>query len=246
MSIALENGIAVLDYISSKRASSVTEIANEIGLHKSTVSRIIKTFIKRNMVDYNRNSKMYSIGPAILLMSNRYYKSHNIVGRIRNAMITISKKMGESVHLCALSNDSAIVVDQAEEGASRLAVNAKIGNREPLHASSVGKCLLAFVDETIRDEMLDNYDYQRFTTKTICDEKSLIAELQKIKKLGYAIDNNELSLDIKCVAVPIINNMGSCIYSLGISGTNSNMTQDKIQKLISIMSKVTNALKEEL
>lgn len=245
MSIALENGIAVLEYISSKRASSVTEIADAIGLHKSTVSRIIKTFMQLNMVDFNRISRMYSVGPAILQMSNRYYKSHNIVGRIKNAMISISKKMGESVHLCALSNDSAVVVDQAE-GASSLAVNAKIGNREPLHASSVGKCLLAFVDESVRDEMLKDYNYRRFTDKTICDEKALVAELQKIKKLGYAIDNNELSADIKCVAVPIINNSGRCIYSLGVSGTNSNMTQDKMQNMINLMSKISKALKEEI
>lgn len=245
MSLALENGIAVLDYISSKRVSSITEIANELGLHKSTVSRIIKTFIKRNMVDFNRVSRMYSVGPAILQMSNRYYKSHNIVGRIKNAMQNLANQMGESVHLCALSNASAVVVEQVE-GANRLVVNAKIGNCEPMHSSSVGKCLLAFVDDSIRNDMLNQYTYTRFTDKTICDERSLNVELNKIKEQGYAIDDNELSVDIKCVAVPIVDNSGRCIYSMGISGANSHMSQEKIQIMIEKMSAVANALKEEL
>lgn len=245
MSGALENGLAVLEYISSKRASSVTEIADALGLHKSTVSRIIKTFRKSNMVDFNRASGMYSVGPAILQMSSRYYKSHNIVSKIKSAMLTISRQTGESVHLCALSNDSAVVVEQVE-GANKLVANAKIGNREPLHASSVGKCLLAFVDDSIRIDMLENYVFTRFTEKTICDKERLIKELKKIKTVGYALDDNELSEGIRCVAVPIIDNTGSCIYSMGISGSNRHMTAHNIQIMIERMTSIAKALKEEL
>ncbi len=230
MSQALENGIAVLEYISSKRASTITEIADALDLHKSTISRIIKTFIAKNMVDYNRASRMYGIGPAILQMSSRYYKSHSIVSQIKNIMLLLSRQTGESVHLCALSNDSAVVVEQVE-GASRLVVNAKVGNREPLHASSVGKCLLAYASVEEQAAMLAHYNYKRFTAKTISSEKQLLSELQEIRQLGYAIDDNELSIDIKCVAVPIFDIMGRCIYSIGISGANSHMNEQGIAEI---------------
>lgn len=230
MSQALENGIAVLEYISKKRASTITEIADALHLHKSTISRIVKTFIAKNMVDYNRTSRMYGIGPAILQMSNRYYKSHSIVEEVKNIMLLLSRQMGESVHLCALSNDSAVVVEQIE-GASRLVVNAKVGNREPLHASSVGKCLLAFASPEEQADMLEGYNYQRFTDKTISSRAQMLQELEKIKQLGYATDDNELSMDIKCVAVPIFDIMGRCIYSLGISGANSHISEQGIAKI---------------
>ncbi|MGI6213923.1 MAG: IclR family transcriptional regulator [Christensenellales bacterium] len=241
MSQALENGIAVLEYISSKRASTVTEIANALGLHKSTVSRIIKTFTQKNMVDYNRASKMYGVGPAILQMSSRYYKSHSIVARIKSIMETLAAQTGESVHLCALSNASAVVVEQTE-GNNRLVVNAKVGNREPLHASAVGKCLLAFASGEEQEEMLAGYDYKRYTQKTICSKEQLLAELGTIGQSGYALDDNELSVDIRCVAVPIIDSTGKCIYSLGISGANSHMTEERIVFMAQKMMESTKQL----
>jgi len=238
MSQALENGIAVLEYISKKRASTITEIADELGLHKSTISRIIKTFIAKNMVDYNRTSRMYGVGPAILQMSSRYYKSHSIVSQIKDIMLLLSRQTSESVHLCALSNDSAVVVEQVE-GASRLVVNAKVGNREPLHASSVGKCLLAFASVEEQVDMLAEYNFKRFTDKTISSKEQMLAELVKIREQGYAIDDNELSADIKCVAVPIFDIMGRCIYSIGISGANSHMNAQGIAEIAKKMMVAT-------
>lgn len=245
MSKALENGIAVLEIISSKRACTITEIAEALSLNKSTVSRIIKTFIQKDMVELNRSSRMYSIGPAILQMSNRYYKARNIIGQIKGVMENLCKQVEESVHLCALSNDVAVVVEQVES-ASRLVVNAKIGNREPLHASSVGKCLLAFVSDKEREHMLAKLQFERFTPKTICDKKTLLEELEKIRRQGFALDDNELTSDVRCVAMPIFDARGKCVYSLGVSGANSHMTPMKVREIIKKMKAAVKPLMETL
>lgn len=218
MSQALEKGIAVLEFISGKRACTVTEIASAMEINKSTVSRIIKTFVQKDMVEINRVSGMYSIGPAILQMSNNYYKSRNILGSIKAVMEVLCRQVGESVHLCALSNDGAVILEQVESS-NRLVVNAKIGNREPLFASAVGKCLLAFATEPERETMLKNIVYEKFTPSTIADEQQLLEELEKIRNNGWAADDNELSPDIKCVAVPIIGK--KYLYSLGVSAAKA-------------------------
>ncbi|HOB64557.1 MAG: IclR family transcriptional regulator [Clostridiales bacterium] len=245
MSKALEKGISVLEYISGKRACTITEIANALGMNKSTVSRIIKTFIQKDMVEINRLSGMYSVGPAILQMSSNYYKSRNILVNIKGVMETLCRQVGESVHLCALSNDGAVIVEQVESS-NRLVVNAKIGNREPLHASAVGKCLLAFTDGRERETMLAGYSYEKYTSKTITDEKTLLAELEKIKKEGFAIDDNELTPDIRCVAVPIIDTRKNCLYSLGVSGANSHMTVEKMDFIIKKLTAAVKSLMEAL
>ncbi len=245
MSKALENGLAVLEFISGKRSCTITEIANALGINKSTVSRIIKTFIQKDMVEVNRNSGMYSIGPSILQMSNNYYKGRNILGQIKGIMDALCRQVEESVHLCALSNDGAVIVEQAESS-SRLVVNAKIGNREPLHASSVGKCLLAFATDSEREHMLTNITYEKFTPNTISSEEALKKELEKIRNDGYAIDDNELSLDIRCVAVPIIDSRKKCLYSLGVSGANSHMTKEKMDFIIKKMTAAVKSLTEAL
>lgn len=245
MSKALENGIAVLEVVSSKRACTVTEIAEVLGVNKSTVSRIVKTFIAKDMIEKSRTSGMYSVGPAILQMSSRYYKVRNLAGNVKSAMEAVCRQVEESVHLCALSNDGAVVVEQVES-ASRLVVNAKIGNREPLHASSVGKCLLAYADEEERQAMLAHIGYKRFTASTITTEQGLLAELESIRRNGYSVDDNELSPDIRCVAVPVFDSRGRCIYSMGVSGANSHMTPEKIGFIVEKLTMAVRPLMETL
>ena len=87
---------------------------------------------------------------------------------------------------------------------TRLAVNAKIGNSEPLHASSVGKCLLAFCDDETQNRILDRLVLEQFTPKTIVDKSKLKQELETIKRIGLAFDDGEISLEIRCVATPIL------------------------------------------
>jgi len=245
VSKALENGIAVLEHISSKRACTVTEIAEVLGINKSTVSRIIQTFIRKDMVEKSRASGMYSVGPAILQMSNRYYKVRNLAGQVKAAMEIVCRQVEESVHLCTLSNDGAVVVEQVES-ASRLVVNAKIGNREPLHASSVGKCLLAFADVGEREAMLAHIRFERYTPNTIVTKERLLEELDQVRLEGYSLDDNELSPDIRCIAVPVFDGRGRCIYSLGVSGANSHMTAEKIHFIIEKLTMAVRPLMETL
>jgi DNA-binding IclR family transcriptional regulator len=140
-------------------------------------------------------------------------------------------EISESVHLAIASNTGAVVVEQVmSEGPS--AVNARIGHHEPLHCSSVGKCLLTFSNFAGDNELLKCVVYDKYTDKTITDEASLLTEIDKIRKNGYAVDNGELNTDIRCVAVPVFNNLGTCIYAIGVSGTAANMTEKRIEKIV--------------
>jgi DNA-binding IclR family transcriptional regulator len=129
---------------------------------------------------------------------------------------------------------------------SRLVVNAKIGNSEPLHCSSVGKCLLANANSERKTEMLSQIGYEKYTDNTIITEEALRIELDKIVERGYAIDNGELSKDIKCIAAPIFNSKGECIHALGISGAESRMTQEKITSAAALLIRVAQTVSIEL
>ena len=114
------------------------------------------------------------------------------------------------------------------------------GNREPLHASAVGKCLLAFTDGRERETMLAGYSYEKYTSKNNHRRKNASCRTREDKKEGFAIDDNELTPDIRCVAVPIIDTRKNCLYSLGVSGANSHMT---VEKMDFIIKKLTAAVK---
>lgn len=241
MSQSLERGLESMIFLSTRKSVGVTELAEELQINKSTAFRILETLQKFNMVEQNKSTSKYKLGPAILRLSEQIYKNLNIISIAKPYMIKLAEEVGESVHLCILSNDKAVIIEQIVTN-SRLIVNAKIGNNEPLNSSSVGKCLLAFTNEPMRGIILSRLNYEKFTDKTIIDAEHLIEELSIIKSHGYAIDDGEMSDEIRCIAAPIFNHLGEVIYSIGISGPNGRMTEKKVEIIISNLLIVTNAI----
>ena len=239
MAQSLKNGIDALLFLASKKSVGVTELAEALGVHKSTAFRILDTFLDANMVQKNPETSKYRLGPAILRLSEQYYNYFGIVALAKPIMTRLASEIRESVHLCVLDNNSAVVIEQALS-ASRLVVNAKIGNSEPLHCSSVGKCMLSFVPEPVRETIIADITFEQFTENTIQDEQALREELARIRQRGYAIDDEELSEGIRCVAVPMFNERGACVYSLGVSGVVSRMTQEKLDKIVPLMQRAVN------
>lgn len=245
MSQSLERGLQALLFLSTRKSIGVTELADELKINKSTAFRILETLQKFNMVEQNKQTSKYKLGPAILKCSEQLYKNLNIISLARPIMTKLAEEVGESVHLCILSNDSAVVIEQIMTN-SRLIVNAKIGNAEPLHSSSVGKCLLAYSDEQLREQIISRLTFTKYTEKTITSVERLREELSKILINGYALDDNEISDEIKCIAAPIFNHMGEVHYSMGISGPSGRMNNDKIEMIIPKLIKATNMLSIQL
>lgn len=236
MSQSLKKGIEALMFLSTRKSVGVTELAEALDINKSTAFRILDTFLEANMVEKNRETLKYKLGPAILQLSEQYYKNFNIIAAAKPLMEQLAWEIRESVHLCVCSNNSAVIIEQIMSD-SRLVVNAKIGNREPLHASSVGKCLLAFAPEEDRERMISRILFEVFTERTIRCKEDLYTEIDKVRAQGYALDDGEISSDIKCAAVPVFDCNGNCQYSLGASGAASRMTQEKLDRVIPLLKK---------
>jgi DNA-binding IclR family transcriptional regulator len=239
MSQSLKKGIDALLFLAGRKSAGVTELAEALRVNKSTAFRILDTFLEANMVEKNKDTLKYRLGPAILRLSEQYYHNFNIIESARPVMERLSAEIRESVHLCILANNSAVIIEQILSN-SRLIVNAKVGNSEPLHCSSVGKCLLAFTSEENREKMIDHITFNVFTEKTITDKEKLNEEIKRVQELGYAIDDEELSKYIRCAAVPVFDERGVCIHSLGASGAASRMTDEKINRIVPLLLKAAN------
>ena len=239
MSRSLQKGIDALLFMASRKSAGVTEVAEALKVNKSTAFRILNTFLKSNMAEKNKDTLKYRLGPAVLKLSEQYYRNFNIIENSRPVLEKLVADIHESVHLCVLANNSAVIIEQIMSS-SRLVVNAKVGNNEPLHCSAVGKCLLAFSAEEKIDAMIADLPFTAFTEKTMMDRNILRTELKRVREAGFAIDDEELSKDIKCAAVPVLNEHGACVYSLGVSGAASRMTQEKIDRIIPLMIKASD------
>lgn len=244
MSKSLERGLQSLLFLASRKSVGVTELAEELQVNKSTAYRMLETLRQFNMAEQNKASLKYKLGPAVLKLSEQLYKNLNIISIARPHMQRLADEIGESVHLCILSNDRAIVIDQIMTS-SRLTVNAKIGNNEPLHSSSVGKCLIAFSSQSAIERVLER-PFEKFTDKTIVSKEKLLAELEEIRIRGYAIDDGEISEEIRCIAVPIFNHLNEAAYSMGVSGPTSRMTAFKIETVAASLLTAGNAISVQL
>lgn len=214
---SLRRGMQALFFLSKQKSAGVTQVAEELGVNKSTAFRILETMISFNVVTQDNDTSKYKLGPGILRLSDQLVKNLDVISTAKPFMASLVEDTGESSHLCMLSNDSAVVIEQIMTD-SLLAVNAKVGNTEPVYCSSVGKCLLAFCEEDKRESILTRIDFKPYTNKTITDSEKLRKELDEIVSRGYATDDGEMSEDIMCIAAPIYNHSGIALYSVGISG----------------------------
>jgi len=241
MSQSLKTGIDALLILGTRKSVGVTELAQALDINKSTAFRILDTFLEANMVEKTKDTQKYKLGPAILKLSEQYYKNFSDIAEAKPLMNRLAEEIRESVHLCVCANSKAVVIEQTMSD-SLLVVNAKIGNSEPLHCSAVGKCLVAFALEEEREKMLSGIGFEKYTDKTISSAEAFNAELTRVRAQGWAIDDGELSEHIRCVAVPVLDKKGNCKYSLGTSGASSRMTQEKIERIVPLMVKTAASI----
>jgi len=241
MSQSLKTGIEALLFLATRKSVGVTELAQALDINKSTAFRILDTFLEANMVEKTKDTQKYKLGPAILKLSEQYYKNYSVIAEAKPLMDRLALEIRESVHLCVCANSKAVVIEQTMSD-SLLVVNAKIGNSEPLHCSAVGKCLVAFATEEEKAKMLSGITFESYTDKTICSAEEFDAEIERVRAQGWAIDDGELSEHIRCVAVPVLDKKGVCRYSLGTSGASSRMTREKIDRIIPLMLKTAASI----
>ena len=189
---SLERGMQALDFLTKRKNAGVTEIAGGAGRQQK--HRFSDSRNADGIQHGGAGSRVCEIqagagnSPVIRSPSENL----NIVSAAKPVMARLVEETGESSHLCMLSNDSAVVIEQIMTD-SRLTVHARIGNAEPIYCSSVGKCLLAFSEDAKRENLLSQIKFERFTKNTITDPESLKAQLRDIVEKGYALDDGEIS-----------------------------------------------------
>lgn len=242
---SLERGVQALLFLAKRRTAGVTEVAKELRVNKSTAYRILETLMCFDMVIQDPVTSKYKLGPGILRLSVQFVKGLNIISIAKPFMVRLVNETGESSHLCMLSNDNAVVIEQIITD-SRLTVNARIGYAEPIYCSSVGKCLLAFCDRQKREDIISGIDFVKYTKNTIADRESLIDELDRIVQNGYAVDDGEISEDVICIAAPVYSHNGEVRYSVGVSGPKSRIKGKKIQILAEKIINTADRISEQL
>lgn len=226
----VQKAIRILDTLAEGTDLGLSEIARTLELPKSSVHSILETLRAEKIVERDDASGRYHLGVKLVELGNRACLELDICRIAAPFLQGLNVEFDETVHLTVLDRDEVLYVD-CIESKRRLRTYSVIGVRAPLYCTSVGKAILAFQkDDEIR-RILREKGHPRITANTIYTEEELFAEIQRIRELGYAVDDMEHEEHLRCVGAPIRNARGEVFASLSLSGPAERNTHERIASI---------------
>lgn len=225
---SVDRALSILELLSDyNNGLGITEIGERANLHKSTVHRLLGTLVNKGYVMQDKSSNKYKLTMKLFELGYKRMRDIDILSVSQGYTNELMKSVNEVVHLVIRDGTSIVYIDKVEaDNTIRMASN--IGRRSPLYSTAVGKAMMAFMDEEEIEDIWNNTDIVRFTEKTIIDLEELKTELEKIRELGYAEDDEENESGVRCIGAPVFNHRGKVEGSISISGPTIRVTKDKV------------------
>lgn len=214
---SVDRAVTVLQILAREGGMGASSIAEELGIHKSTASRLLGALSARGMVQQNHERGKYELGFGILRLAASIPGRLSLVHEARPSLEKLAAAYQETVNLAVLRSVYAINVDQAM-GPSTLATHDWIGNLTPLHATSSGKVLLAGLSSDERRRILDAAGLPERTFHTVTSRRKLEEQLLQVARDGIAVVREELEIGLVAVAVPVFDHTGTVVGAVSISG----------------------------
>jgi DNA-binding IclR family transcriptional regulator len=211
-------------------SGGVSELAGEIGVHKSTAFRLLGALEAREMVQQDTERGKYRLGFGLVRLARRVNVQLELSEQARPLTDELARTLGESINVAVLREHFAVNVVQSQGQASVISQNW-IGQLTPLHATSSGKVLLAHLDRARQAELIER-KLDRFTPHTHNHLDDLEKELQSVVELGYAVTYGELELGLNAVAVPVRGEDGHVIAALSASGPAYRLSPERIAEVL--------------
>lgn len=226
---SVDRAITVLEIIARRGAASVSEVAAEVDVHRSTISRLLAVLETRGMVELARGRGRYRLGPNILRLAGAMTSPLDVANQGAAIAEELATALGETVNIAVLRGDYAVNVFQAV-GAGLIAVNNWVGRPTPLHATSSGKVLLAALGEAEAAAIL-RPELPSFTETTVTDLNELTRQLATARSNGFAVTCGELERGLNAIAVPVRGADGTVIAALSVSAPDYRLPADNLASL---------------
>ena len=228
---SVDRAVTVLEILARSGGAGVSEIASELGVHKSTAFRLLAALEERGLVEQNHDRGRYQLGFGILRLASAIPARLDLVQQARPVLDELAADLGETVNLAVLRKHYAVNVDQAR-GPAAVAAQNWVGELTPVHATSSGKVLLAHLPDARRAEVLDRAGQPRLTAATITSREALEESLAKVRVDGYAATFEELEVGLNAVSVPVCDHRSTVVGAVSVSGPAYRLDSARIDDLL--------------
>ncbi|TDC85784.1 IclR family transcriptional regulator [Micromonospora sp. KC606] len=227
---SVDRAVSVLEILARQGSAGVSEVAAEIGVHKSTAFRLLAALEDRDLVEQNSERGKYQLGFGILRLASAIPTRTDLVRQAQPVLDDLAQRLGETINLAVMREHFAVNVQQARSSAAVASQNW-VGQLTPLHATSSGKVLLAHLSEERLNAVLDTAELPAYTEHTITSRKALIEELTKIREEGFATAFEELEAGLNAAAAPVRDHTGTIVAAMSVSGPAFRFDKARIESI---------------
>lgn len=233
---------AILELLAQQGAMSLSEIKEHTGLNKSTIHRVLTSLSFLGYVHQFEENGKYELTLKVLFLSNRLIDSDHIISICKPYIQKLCYTSGETVHMVQMEGSEAVYVYKEESFQNNIQLVSRVGTRIPLYCSGVGRAMLADMSENQVEEIWNISQIKKHTDKTITSLDKLQKCLKDVQKQGYALDDEEHELGVRCVAVSIPDLNPSVKYAISISAPAIRMPKDRCVELSRQLLEVKRSL----
>ena len=243
----LERGLSVLTLFSDSSSElTLTEISRSTNLNMTTSLRIASTLEAAGYLQRDPKTKRYRPSLKVLQLGFSALRSLDIQQTARPHLERLSRETSETVSHAVLDGLEIVYVDRIRNRAI-VGVVLGMGSRLPAHCTSMGKAMLAYLPGDQLKTRLDGAVLEACTRNTIIETDSLEADLTKVRRRGYAVNNQELAVGLRAVAAPIWGEHGRVVAAINISGSTETISRSRLkQKLVPLLAKTAAEISQEL
>ncbi len=229
---SVERTFKLIEILSKKKEMSIKDMSDKSGLHKATVHRLINTLVSLGYVSKNEQNEHYALSPKLLRVSSRFLEHFDIREQVRPLLEKLSKDCGETVHLVERNGKNVVYIDKFEAPKSSIRMVSRIGMSQPMPITAVGKAILAELEEDEIFSVWEKCTINKRTENTITDYDKLMKEIEKIRAVGYAVDNEENEIGVFCIAATLPKVGDNPAYAFSISAPIQRADEETVKKNI--------------
>jgi IclR family KDG regulon transcriptional repressor len=210
----------------------VSEISKALRMSPSKASRMLATLEREGAFEKRENNGKYRLGILFLELGLAFVSHFDLHKIIRPHLEQMAKERNITASFSIRRNERVITIDRIQNLNIDLMMAHRIGFNVPVHSTSPGKILLAYLPDEQQDEILRKVDFKKFTSQTITDPRLFKENLKLVRERGYAADQRETHEDLNCISAPVRNSDGQVVCALNLMGERSRMNEEELFQCI--------------
>jgi IclR family transcriptional regulator, KDG regulon repressor len=224
---------------------SVSEIGAKTALHRSTAHRILMALEYNDLIQQNPDNGKYRLGIKLFRLGHQAVSHLDLREICRPFLARIMNETKETVHLAVLDENQVLYLDKVE-GPHALRMPSRVGRHIPTYCTSLGKAMLSCLDEQEVKGILGKQPFTAYTANTVRNVEQLLADVRAVHKRGYAVDNEEIEIGLRCVGAPIRDHTGAMVGAISAAAPSARLAEKKIPRVGRLVMAVAEEISEQL